>query len=567
MDDPGGGGRPPDPSQNFMVTQAYLNAMGIVGEGEYLYELSPNQMNTTANHQQSAIKRPLIDSSQDILNQFPKKLNTTTLDNNNILQTNPLNSEEQVLTTTTDFIDVNQIPGTSSTNVNNNNNIKMIENSSNKNENISQYDLNKSNRYNGRDKGPFFILIESKDKNIGKLHKVSIGKLIFNNFITERNDIEDVNILGRNKIKVVTKTFETANKILEAENFQQKNRIQAYIPQTVLFRKGVIKNVDPDLTDDEIRSVINSSVKVVNVRRITRKNLNPDISTPYVNTLSIILTFRGQSLPDFVSIYGARCAVSPFIYRVTQCLNCLRYGHLSKQCRSAKRCSKCGENHEESICNTNSPKCTSCNGTHPATDPTCPERKNQTEIKKYMAFNNVGYKEAKSRFKSYSEIAATPASQVPNFLDYNRFQPLQNYQEFTPEKNMMDINTSTYQRPVRRPTRSQIPNRPPHSGSTSTYITSHATFQDEASSSSENNSFSSYKGITNPYTPQYHLKNSSVSNQNHNVQNSSEFKTKLFTVLFNILAQIANNDIPNPADIISAINNSYNSEHSQIQSI
>lgn len=52
------------------------------------------------------------------------------------------------------------------------------------------YDTNKSNRYSVQDQGPYIIIVEgSQQSNIGLLHKMSLGKIIFNTFQIKNEDI------------------------------------------------------------------------------------------------------------------------------------------------------------------------------------------------------------------------------------------------------------------------------------------------------------------------------------------------------------------------------------------
>ena len=67
--------------------------------------------------------------------------------------------------------------------------------------------------------------------------------------------------------------------------------------------------------------------------------------------------------------------------RITQCLNCLAYGHIFKDCSSAPRCHFCAGMHLSTAC-THDPatnkvclKCALCGGAHDATSEECDSRK------------------------------------------------------------------------------------------------------------------------------------------------------------------------------------------------
>nr|CAH7729116.1 unnamed protein product [Callosobruchus chinensis] len=54
--------------------------------------------------------------------------------------------------------------------------------------------------------------------------------------------------------------------------------------------------------------------------------------------------------------------VSNYIQKVILCHNCMRYGHLGKQCKGKPRCAKCKEEHPSNACPNpeNEPKCFYC---------------------------------------------------------------------------------------------------------------------------------------------------------------------------------------------------------------
>lgn len=155
-----------------------------------------------------------------------------------------------------------------------------------------------------------------------------------------------------------------------------ENSLQAYIPESILYRKGIIRNIDPELSNDEIKNVIFSNTPIKDIRRITKKQLINN-TLKIINSQTIVISFRGQNLPETISIYGARCYVQSYIYKITQCENCLHFGHVSRQCRTKIRCKNCGDKHDTSSCTyippNNTPFCINCQGNHTATDKNCPK--------------------------------------------------------------------------------------------------------------------------------------------------------------------------------------------------
>lgn len=134
---------------------------------------------------------------------------------------------------------------------------------------------------------------------------------------------------------------------------------------------------------------------ILKAPRFSRKIRNINGEIEYKPTGTILLTFKGSQFPSFVSIFRVVCHVEPLIQKVIQCYNCLRYGHISKQCKGKTRCSKCGEDQEFTACQKLSNIiCSFCKGPHLVTNhKACPEFNKQKSIKYIMANENISYKE------------------------------------------------------------------------------------------------------------------------------------------------------------------------------
>ncbi|KAK9884202.1 hypothetical protein WA026_005155 [Henosepilachna vigintioctopunctata] len=257
---------------------------------------------------------------------------------------------------------------------------------------IKSYDLT--------DTGPFKIYIESKNENIGSLHPMSLGRILHKNDKSISDNVVDISKLGRNRICVEMRTALSANKTINAEFVKSMNLI-AYIPQFLTKRVGVVRNVAVDITESDIlehlNSLSNNNFKVLEVKRMMRRvrNERNELTSDKVPLPIILITFKGQELPDKISIYRYKCSVEPYVQRVIQCFQCLRFGHISEQCRSKHRCKKCGGEHDVQNCEKVNPKCIHCSGNHLSTDNiNCSEFLKQKRIKKIMAFENISYKEA-----------------------------------------------------------------------------------------------------------------------------------------------------------------------------
>ena len=275
------------------------------------------------------------------------------------------------------------------------------------------------NRFDLSDAGPFIIMLESLNQNIGNLHPMSIGRLLLLEHKELDKFIQSITAAGKNRVKIIFKTAYHANILLSSKIIEQKE-IRAYIPQYLTKRLGVIRGVDFSLTDDDIKSMISPLTgqffTVLDAQRLKRKIIVEGKEPEYKPTGSIKVTFKGQRLPSSISLCKVICTVEPFIHRVVQCFNCLRYGHISKQCKSKVRCDKCGNEHNTTECPSASPpSCIFCKGGHTSTNRTvCPEFQKQKNIKSLMANENISYRDAAKKLdNSFSTAVQSPILCTP----------------------------------------------------------------------------------------------------------------------------------------------------------
>lgn len=489
MDETSGGAKPPDISQhltNLSTSEIYQQDMEINYSSPAQYEeqfstknkITPNRITKRSSDMNISTPIKKSNSLQSINNEL-------TLNSNN---KPTLNVGEK-----------NKFPLTDSTPISNTHK--------------SVYEYNKNNRYSSDDKGPFFLLIESSnvDGNIGLLHHMSLGKLLITKFNLKNKDLVDIKKMGRNRIKVELNSYTLVNNLLNSD-ILPSNNLRGYIPETILYRKAVVRNVDPSLSNEEILDMIESHIEIFNVRRVTKKaNINNALQVQCTQT--VILTFRGQVLPDFVVIYGAKCKVLPYIYSVTQCLNCQRYGHISRQCRSNSRCASCGGDHISDNCDQPPEhiNCINCKGPHASTSKHCPIYSEQKNIKKYMAFNNVGFTEARTKYRSFTQVLSTPpnvnSKEFPSLSTKNKFETLSSLKD-QDDSNIV-VHPAWLTKPQRQYTRPSQTSLEIHS--------------------SNNHNFRKDKQINtgailkNPYPPRTYQSlniNKSTSNNVHNFDNN-----------------------------------------------
>lgn len=276
----------------------------------------------------------------------------------------------------------------------------------------------KDNTYQPTDMGPYFVFVEGENGNVGKLHPMALGRMLFKESNNLRHEIVNISGIGRNRYKIETKTGQSANRLRLQDTFRQKN-MEAYIPSFLTTRRGVIRDVDIALSNQEILAEIKSEFLVIDVRRFTKKVIENGVMKIFP-TPKCVVTFKSQQLPQYVYLCGMRCPVAPYVQSVLQCHNCLRYFHLSSQCRSNARCAKCMGAHETSQCShTGEPKCLHCRGNHTATDHCCPVYQQHMETKRREAYSVSYTTDAWSLRPSFAQVTAdVPTTQVLSTGDW-----------------------------------------------------------------------------------------------------------------------------------------------------
>ncbi|KAG5884012.1 hypothetical protein JTB14_018574 [Gonioctena quinquepunctata] len=206
---------------------------------------------------------------------------------------------------------------------------------------------------------------------------------------------------------------------------------QAYIPYNNVTSKGIIRGIENSFTEEEIISMINSPFRVLGIRRMNRRDKERG-EIKYIPTSTILITFEGVVLPKYVKMYYMTYSVHTYIPPVTQCFQCLMYGHTKKQCKGKRRCFNCSDIHEseEGYANCVKIRCHNCKSLHHKTNSKdCGEYERQINIRKRMSFEN----------KSFFEIAQEiPRVSIDNAQDPRDFPRLR--EKSAPQINRIEIS-------------------------------------------------------------------------------------------------------------------------------
>lgn len=229
------------------------------------------------------------------------------------------------------------------------------------------------------------ICITSKEKFPKQF---SLAKLFQSQNIT---NISKVKFINPFKI-IVELNHENSEKLITCDHFSQLGwRFQQ--PYEVALSYGVIRDIELNLSEDELLKSISCPSEICSVRRLKRKVAGESGEAAWTESESIRVGFKGPTLPKHLCIYDMRVKVEPYVFPVTQCTRCWRYGHVLRMCPSKKAyCPKCAGKHE--TCETTTYKCINCTGNHMAFNKNCSMYKKEKNIRDIMSELNCSYRKA-----------------------------------------------------------------------------------------------------------------------------------------------------------------------------
>ncbi|CAG5001589.1 unnamed protein product [Parnassius apollo] len=214
----------------------------------------------------------------------------------------------------------------------------------------------------------------------------ALAKLLKTNNIKHISRVKYVNAY---KVFVQFECAESADELMNCTPLKELGwRFQK--PLEVAFSYGVIKDIELEMTEKEILEVISSDCELIGVKRLKRRKTD---GKGWEDSESIRLQFKGSSLPASVYIYGMKINVDPYVFPVTQCSRCWRFGHSLRVCPSKKIvCPKCGKGHAN--CEITTFRCINCIGSHMSLDRSCPIFIKEKRLRSLMAEFNCSYKKA-----------------------------------------------------------------------------------------------------------------------------------------------------------------------------
>lgn len=202
-----------------------------------------------------------------------------------------------------------------------------------------------------------------------------------------------------------------ADRLLSCETLS-KMEIRAQFTNEKSMSYGIIKGVDLDFSEEELLKNLDSTSEIISAKRLNRKN---ELGK-WVQSETIRICFKNNSTPQYVYAYGCRFEVEKYVFPVTQCSNCWKFGHSKKFCAHTKiTCPKCGQDHTN--CETERFVCPNCKGPHMALNKMCPYFIKEKKLRDIMSKQDVSYKKALEIFLQKAKETQENESILNNIIE------------------------------------------------------------------------------------------------------------------------------------------------------
>lgn len=173
--------------------------------------------------------------------------------------------------------------------------------------------------------------------------------------------------------------------------------VSCTLMKTKPWVRGVITGIPTDVNTD--KSCVEGG-KVIGAKRLQYVK-----NKERMDSLSVMLQFDEERMPERVKIGYVSYPVRPYVPPSLRCFKCQKYGHVSAVCRGKQRCARCGGDHEYGKCGEGvKAKCCNCGGEHSAGFGGCMAHKHAVKIQNVRITEGVTYAEAVQKAKQNEEI-------------------------------------------------------------------------------------------------------------------------------------------------------------------
>lgn len=251
------------------------------------------------------------------------------------------------------------------------------------------------------------LVIKPKDPNskLSKLNALKLSEMLDSvapDGVTEIRPNHRLNLLALD-----TRNQESTKALLHLKRLCGVE-VLVYEPRSRTSAVGVIRDVNDDIFDDDLKTALRATAPVTNARRLGHSQVvKIELSTP--------------EMPEYVTLGYIRYKVHPYLERPIQCSNCFGFGHIKSVCSKSACCAYCGGQHDRNTCTSDAPRCANCGKNHQSTSRQCHLYMAAQEITAYRSKHNVNYPTAQSAVAStltrgppHIPKQAVPTAQQPS---------------------------------------------------------------------------------------------------------------------------------------------------------
>lgn len=161
------------------------------------------------------------------------------------------------------------------------------------------------NRYTVDSQAPRSIILESCDNT------VRINRLKFSKDLTELGiTFTHSRKISNSKMELTFQNYKSANDaVINHSNFPQG--WFPYIPDTRIYRIGIIKGIDTEYSDEVVKQEIEAKYPNSRIKRLTKKETDKDGNINFKPTMAVKISFACDKLPKEVMISRLVVKVEP----------------------------------------------------------------------------------------------------------------------------------------------------------------------------------------------------------------------------------------------------------------
>lgn len=312
---------------------------------------------------------------------------------------------------------------------------------------------------------------ENEEKEISTKHfppiVVKTG-MSFKAFISEvQTYIKQGNAInfkcGRGTISIYTSTHDDfklvqeklKNKLYEFHTFSPKeDRVKR------LVIKGISCEYTPTEVEDELKKLGLDTLKVSNMFKAKNTPSNMFLVN-FPKSVQLNSVMKSSKFQYICYQKVQWCKYSPTINNSVQCYRCQRFGHSSSNCNYQQRCIKCTTIHEYGKCpktDEDKPKCTNCQGEHPANYRQCPNFVNYVS-KIELNKSKPHFKKINTRPTTFTtpNISYSTMTKNNNMTHFPLLTQNKKYTNTTQTNINSNINTPHQNIPTQSQTQTELP--------------------------------------------------------------------------------------------------------------